>query len=84
MAKTGKVLSQIPEVQEVHNVAGEDCYLVKLRAIDTDDLARILREEIAAMPSVRSTKTTIVLETIKETAQLNLQHLLEKGAESKR
>src|ERR1700709_798971 len=25
---TGKELAKIPEVQEVHNIAGEDCYLV--------------------------------------------------------
>src|SRR6476659_2919221 len=29
---TGKALAKIPEVQEVHNIAGEDCYLVKVRA----------------------------------------------------
>src|SRR3982074_3598609 len=28
---TGQDLAKIPEVQEVHNIAGEDCYLVKVR-----------------------------------------------------
>ncbi len=27
--KTGQLLVAISEVQEVHNVAGEDCYIVK-------------------------------------------------------
>src|SRR6185369_17023232 len=31
-----KNLAGLPEVLEVHNVAGEDCYIVKLRAADTD------------------------------------------------
>src|ERR1700730_6546691 len=32
---TGVELAKIPEVQEVHNIAGEDCYLVKIRAADS-------------------------------------------------
>jgi len=72
---TGRALAALPEVQEVHNVVGEDCYLVKLRARDTDDLARVLRERIAVLPEVRGTRTAIVLTTLKETAQLSLAHL---------
>ena len=72
---TGSALAAIPEVQEVHHVAGEDCYLVKLRARDTDDLARLLRERFASIPQIRSTRTTIALGTLKETAQLPLNHL---------
>ncbi len=73
--RTGAALSAISEVQEVHHVAGEDCYLVKVRARDTEDLARLLRERLGAIPQVRSTRTTIVLGTLKETAQLPLGHL---------
>ena len=32
------VLAAIPEVLEVHDVAGEDCYLLKVRAKDTEEL----------------------------------------------
>lgn len=74
-SKTGKQLAAIPEVQEVHNVAGEDCYVVKLRARDTDDLARLLREKIGSISTVRNTRTTIVLETLKESAQVSLAHI---------
>jgi Lrp/AsnC family leucine-responsive transcriptional regulator len=69
---TGAALAAIPEVQEVHNVAGEDCYLVKVRVADTDALGRLLRERFGAIPSIRSTRTTIVLDTIKESARVNL------------
>src|SRR5262245_31048328 len=31
---TGELLAQIPEVQEVHHIAGEDCYLAKVRVAD--------------------------------------------------
>ena len=68
--ETGRRLAELPEVQEVHQIAGEDCYLVKVRAASTDALAQLLREKFGAIPSVRSTKTTIVLTTLKESAQL--------------
>jgi Lrp/AsnC family leucine-responsive transcriptional regulator len=67
---TEAALAAIPEVQEVHNVAGEDCYLVKLRVADTAALQRVLRDRIGAIPTVRSTRTTIVLSTIKETGSI--------------
>jgi Lrp/AsnC family leucine-responsive transcriptional regulator len=62
----------LPQVQEVHEVAGEDCFLVKLRVRDTDALARLLRDQIGAIPGVASTRTTIVLSTFKETTEIEL------------
>ena len=73
--KLGRSLAAIPEVQEVHVIAGEDCYLVKVRAKDTADLARVVREQVKAVRGVLGTRTTIVMETVKETATLNLSHL---------
>jgi len=67
---TGERLTQHPNVLEVHHVAGEDCYLVKLRATDTDELGRLLKADFNTIPSVRSTRTTIVLGTVKETTRL--------------
>lgn len=72
--ETGRLLAEMPEAQEVHHVAGEDCYLVKVRARDTDDLARLLRERFGVIPGLRSTRTTIVLGTLKESARLALVH----------
>lgn len=67
-----KALAKAPEVQEVHAIAGEDCYLVKVRAKDTEELRTILGERFSAIPSVRNTRTTIVLGTEKETHRLRL------------
>ncbi|MGH7627736.1 MAG: Lrp/AsnC family transcriptional regulator [Gemmatimonadaceae bacterium] len=70
---TDRVAEQIaraPEVLEVHNVAGEDCYLVKVRAVDTTDLSRILRKRIGAIKAIGGTRTIIVLSTIKESTVL--------------
>lgn len=65
-------LSGIPEVLEVHHVAGEDCYLLKVRARDAEHLGQLLRSRISSMPTVTSTRTTIVLETVKESSRLPL------------
>jgi Lrp/AsnC family leucine-responsive transcriptional regulator len=70
--ETGQKIARFPEVQEVHQVAGEDCYLVKVRVPDTESLGRLLRESFGALSTMRSTKTTIVLSSLKETAQLAL------------
>jgi Lrp/AsnC family leucine-responsive transcriptional regulator len=70
--KAARQLAEIPEVLEVHHIAGEDCFLVKVRAADTDELGRLLREKIVAIKSVTSTRTTIVLRTAKETAALTI------------
>lgn len=63
-------LGTLPEVLEVHHVAGDDCYMVKVRARDAEALGQMLRTRISTIAGVRSTRTTIVLETVKETPRL--------------
>jgi Lrp/AsnC family leucine-responsive transcriptional regulator len=72
-----EALAAIPEVLEVHDVAGEDSYVLKVRTKDTEDLSRLLREKIKPVPSVIDTKTTIVLQTFKETSTLPLERCAE-------
>jgi len=68
-ASVAKQLAKIPEVLELHHVAGEDCYLAKVRTKDPQALIHLMREKFN-IPNLLSTKTTIVLETLKETNQL--------------
>jgi Lrp/AsnC family transcriptional regulator, leucine-responsive regulatory protein len=65
-AATAQRLTEIDEVQEVHHVAGEDCFLVKVRVGGTRVLGELLRERFGAIDTIRSTRTTIVLETLKD------------------
>jgi Lrp/AsnC family leucine-responsive transcriptional regulator len=69
-SQTAKSLAQIPEVQEVHHIAGEDCFLVKIRTADAASLMELMRNSMQKIPNIASTKTTIVLETVKEEQQL--------------
>lgn len=73
-AETAMALAVIPSVQEVHQVVGPDGLLVKLRTADHSALSRILRQQIQQIRGVKSTRTQIVLETIKETRRIDLAH----------
>jgi Lrp/AsnC family transcriptional regulator, leucine-responsive regulatory protein len=59
-------LGDIPEIQELHIIAGEDCLLAKVRTTDAQSLITLMREKIGKVKGVVSTKTTIVLQTMKE------------------
>ena len=63
-------LAKCPEVLELHHIAGDDCYLLKVRARDAEHVGQLLRHRFGRIPGVKSTRTTIVLETVKETPRL--------------
>lgn len=76
------VLSQLHEelmgvtgVQDIHQVAGEDGYLVKLRVADNTELGRIIAEELSSIDGIQQTRTCIVLNTIKETRKIDLDRV---------
>jgi Lrp/AsnC family leucine-responsive transcriptional regulator len=68
----GEELAELPGVLEVHYCAGRDAYLVKVRAADTEDLARMIAA-IGELRIARDTNSTIVLRTIKETFTLPVE-----------
>lgn len=79
-SRVGRELAAIPEVLEVHHVAGDDCLLLKIRTRDPEHLSQILRERLGAIEGVRSTRTTIVLETVKEDPRLPLPSVAKEVA----
>lgn len=62
---TGAALAAIPGVMEVHYAAGSAAYLIKVRVSGTRALADLLKR-IGALPTVRDTNSTVVLQTVKE------------------
>ena len=60
MWKKFRELMQRDEVLEVHTVAGDDCYLIKVRAESIGGL-NLLVQQLTALSL--STRTTIVMET---------------------
>jgi Lrp/AsnC family leucine-responsive transcriptional regulator len=69
-------LNAVTGVQEVHQVAGEDGYLLKLRAANPANLGQTLNRELLAIQGVRSTRTHVVLNTLKETRRIDLDRSL--------
>lgn len=68
--ETGKLLAQIPEVLEVHDIAGDDGYIIKVRTSDTIALMNLMKRSLSSIPGIISTRTIIVLQTVKEDNQL--------------
>lgn len=68
--KVGLLLAEIPEVLEVHDIAGDDGYLIKVRTNDSAGLVDLMRNTLSKIEGIISTRTTIVLETVKEENKL--------------
>lgn len=62
---TAERLAEIDEVHEVHHVAGEDCFLARVQVAGTRALSELLQGKIGAIDTIRSTRSTIVLDTVK-------------------
>ena len=65
-ATVAKQLAKLPEILELHHIAGEDCYIAKVRAKDPLSLVQFMREKFSKVKGITNTKTTIVLQTVKE------------------
>ena len=79
--ETADRLADLPEVIEVHYVAGQDSYLVKSRTRDPEHMTRLLNT-IGRIATVRSTRTTIVLSPVKEITNIPVEHRPQEEDES--
>jgi Lrp/AsnC family leucine-responsive transcriptional regulator len=57
-------------IQECHHVAGDDDFLLKVRARSLAELEAVLADELKGRLGIARTRTTIVLGTAKETTRL--------------
>jgi Lrp/AsnC family leucine-responsive transcriptional regulator len=65
----GELCTREPDILECHNVAGEDCYILKVRAEGPKQLERLLSEIRGSAEASRSV-TNIVLSTHKESTRV--------------
>lgn len=54
-------MSDVPAVLELHHIAGEGDYLLKVRCANTRELEGIVSERIKGIAGVSGTRTTVVL-----------------------
>jgi len=73
---TVAALSKIPEIQAIFHVAGEDCFLLRVCAPDTNALGKLVRQTISRIKGVAGTRSSIVLETYKDSNALPLDTTL--------
>ncbi len=71
----GKRLAQLPEVQEVHHVAGQDGLLIKVRVADAEALGQLIHQTINRLKKVKCTHTAIAMSTYKETARIPIDEI---------
>ena len=69
-----------PGVLEFHRIAGQDCYLVKIRTSTSKELEQVLRR-IRSIRGVDRTRTTIVLSTEHEQPGVDLPELTDPPQE---
>ncbi len=60
-------VKKLDQIVECHHVAGDDDFLLKVRCRGTRDLDRLLVEELKGRMGIARTRTTVVLDTVKET-----------------
>jgi len=58
--------SGLDEIAEIHHVAGDYDYLLKVRVAGTRGLEILVSEGLKSLPGVARTRTTVVLSTVKE------------------
>lgn len=63
---TAAALADVTGLEELHKIAGDDCYLLKVRAAGTAELNDIIEREINPVPSVTRVRTTIALRSVSE------------------
>ena len=61
----GRQLAEIPEIVEIHEVAGEYDYLLKVVTANSETLGALLGR-IGRIPGIRSSRTTLIIDTVKE------------------
>jgi len=64
-----------PEILECHSITGDGSHVLKIRTENTSSLEKLLAK-IQSWKGVRSTRTSIVLTSHKETFSIDLKHCL--------
>ena len=70
LPKIAELAAELPEVTECYRITGEDCFLIKVRVAGTRAMRQLLQDKLGAIDTIRSTRSTIVLDTVKETSVL--------------
>ena len=65
-SETGARIAALVGVEHVAKITGADTFLVRVRVADIQALTRMLEQDFGAIPTIASTRTSLVLETVPE------------------
>jgi Lrp/AsnC family leucine-responsive transcriptional regulator len=71
-----KAVAKLPEVLECFSVAGEADYVLRIVAYDLAEFSEFMMKNLLHLPGVSSVKSTILLQKVKQTSVLPLDHLV--------
>lgn len=71
--KFNKAVDNLPYILECHLVSGDADYLIKARIDDMSEYRALLGDMLLTLPGVKTSKSYIVMEEVKESQQLPLK-----------
>lgn len=66
LAKFNTAAAAIAEIEQVHLIAGNFDYLLKVRTADMRAYRRVLAEKVSTLPGIAATSTYVAMEAVKE------------------
>lgn len=67
LAEFNAAVRAIPEIEQVHLMAANFDYLLKVRTQNMNDYRIVMAEKISTLPHVSSTSTYVAMQAVKET-----------------
>jgi len=79
--KFRKAVNKLPQIQECHLVSGQFDYILKCRIPEMSAYRQLLCDVVLSLPSVKESKSYVVMEDVKEDTSLYIPelHELEEG-----
>ncbi|MEI4231624.1 Lrp/AsnC family transcriptional regulator [Roseovarius sp. D22-M7] len=68
LAEFNAAVAKIPEIEQVHLIAGNFDYLMKVRTRNMPDYRRVLAEQISKLPHLANTSNYVGMQAVKENA----------------
>lgn len=66
LAAFNRAAAKIPEIEEVHMIAGNFDYLLKVRTRDMTSYRHVMGEKISSLPHVSNTSTYVAMQAVKD------------------
>ena len=66
LAEFNAAVARVGEIEQVHLIAGNFDYLIKIRARNMTEYRRVLAEKISTLPHLAGTSTYVAMQAVKE------------------